>query len=68
MNRPRGFFTGGFFTGFAAAVFASLFVALPFRAAAQQITPQRLTATANEPQNWLMYSGNYYSNRYSPLT
>src|SRR6185295_16919883 len=35
--------------------------------ASAQVTPQRLTATANEPQNWLMYSGNYYSNRYSPL-
>ena len=33
-----------------------------------QVTSQRLTAAANEPQNWLTYSGNYYSTRYSPLT
>src|SRR5438093_6649058 len=33
-----------------------------------QVTPQRLAAAANEPQNWLTYSGNYSSTRYSPLT
>jgi alcohol dehydrogenase (cytochrome c) len=33
-----------------------------------QVTSQRLTAAADEPQNWLTYSGNYYSTRYSPLT
>jgi alcohol dehydrogenase (cytochrome c) len=33
-----------------------------------QVTSQRLAAAANEPQNWLTYSGNYYSTRYSPLT
>ena len=32
-----------------------------------QVTPQRLTAAAGEPQNWLTYSGNYSSTRYSPL-
>ena len=32
-----------------------------------QITTQRLTAAPDEPQNWLMYSGNYSSTRYSPL-
>jgi alcohol dehydrogenase (cytochrome c) len=32
-----------------------------------QVTPQRLASPANEPQNWLTYSGNYSSTRYSPL-
>src|SRR4051812_5552032 len=32
-----------------------------------QITAQRLTAAGSEPQNWLTYSGNYSSTRYSPL-
>ena len=32
------------------------------------MTSQRLAAAANEPQNWLTYSGNYSSTRYSPLT
>ena len=32
-----------------------------------QITPQRLLGAGNEPQNWLTYSGNYSSTRYSPL-
>jgi alcohol dehydrogenase (cytochrome c) len=33
-----------------------------------QVTFQRLTAAPSEPQNWLTYSGNYHSTRYSPLT
>jgi len=33
-----------------------------------QVTSQRLTAAPSEPQNWLTYSGNYHSTRYSPLT
>ena len=32
-----------------------------------QVTSQRLAAAANEPQNWLTYSGNYSSTRHSPL-
>ena len=32
-----------------------------------QVTPQRLTAAASEPQNWLTYSGNYSSQRFSLL-
>ena len=32
-----------------------------------QVTPQRLVNTANEPHNWLTYSGNYHSTRYSLL-
>ncbi len=31
------------------------------------MTSQRLAAAPNEPQNWLTYSGGYYSQRYSPL-
>jgi alcohol dehydrogenase (cytochrome c) len=31
------------------------------------VTPQRLLQTQQEPQNWLMYSGSYSSQRYSPL-
>ena len=40
---------------------------LPLRIDAQQVTPQRLTAAASEPQNWLTYSGNYASTRFTPL-
>jgi alcohol dehydrogenase (cytochrome c) len=40
---------------------------LPLRLGAQQVTPQRLAAAANEPQNWLTYSGNYASTRFTPL-
>src|SRR5215475_933150 len=32
-----------------------------------QITSERLAAAPSEPQNWLTYSGNYSSTRYSPL-
>ena len=32
-----------------------------------QVTSQRLTAAATEPQNWLTYSGNYQSHRFSLL-
>lgn len=37
-------------------------------AAAAQVTQQRLENGAAEPQNWLMYSGSYTGQRYSPLT
>jgi len=33
-----------------------------------QVSPRRLAAAPSEPQNWLLYSGNYSSTRYSPLT
>ncbi|HET9941746.1 MAG TPA: PQQ-dependent dehydrogenase, methanol/ethanol family [Terriglobia bacterium] len=36
--------------------------------AAPNVTPARLLNPAAEPQNWLMYSGNYASTRHSPLT
>src|SRR3984893_7915773 len=32
-----------------------------------QVTPQRLLDSAKEPQNWLMYSGDYAGHRYSTL-
>jgi alcohol dehydrogenase (cytochrome c) len=32
-----------------------------------QVTPQRLLDSAKEPQNWLMYSGDYAGRRYSTL-
>jgi alcohol dehydrogenase (cytochrome c) len=32
-----------------------------------QVTSDRLAAAPSEPQNWLTYSGNYSSTRYSPL-
>ena len=32
-----------------------------------QVTPQRLLDSAKEPQNWLMYSGDYEGKRYSGL-
>ena len=35
---------------------------------AQQISSDRLHRADQEPQNWLMYSGNVQSHRYSPLT
>src|SRR5262245_51047500 len=35
--------------------------------ASAQITSERLLRAADEPQNWLMYSGGYMSQRYSQL-
>jgi alcohol dehydrogenase (cytochrome c) len=32
-----------------------------------QVTPKRLLDAANEPQNWLMYSGDYAGHRFSTL-
>ena len=32
-----------------------------------QVTPQRLAGADKEPSNWLTYSGNYQSHRFSPL-
>ncbi len=32
-----------------------------------QVTSDRILATAQEPQNWLTYSGNYAGHRFSPL-
>ena len=46
---------------------AVMLSAFSLSAHAQQVTPQRLAASSSEPQNWLTYSGGYYSQRYSPL-
>ena len=35
--------------------------------AKSQVTPQRLLDSAKEPQNWLMYSGDYSGHRFSAL-
>jgi len=35
--------------------------------ASAQVTPQRLLDSAKEPQNWLMYSGDYAGHRHSTL-
>src|SRR5262249_40371861 len=32
-----------------------------------QVTPDRLQNASREARNWLLYSGGYFSNRYSPL-
>src|SRR6187402_1638031 len=36
--------------------------------AAPNVTTDRLMKATAEPQNWLMYSGSYTSQRHSPLT
>ena len=47
--------------------FCAFFVAAAATLPAQ-ITPERLLNAAKEPQNWLMYSGTYNSQRYSTLS
>ena len=37
------------------------------RNAHSQVTPQRLLDSSKEPQNWLMYSGDYSGHRFSTL-
>jgi alcohol dehydrogenase (cytochrome c) len=50
------------------ALSLSLILALVGGIAAEaQVTAERLTRAAQEPQNWLMYSGGYLSQRYSLL-
>jgi alcohol dehydrogenase (cytochrome c) len=52
-----------------AVLVLSLLALLPFGLQAQApVTFQRLLNAAKEPQNWLTYGGDYFSNRYSPLT
>jgi alcohol dehydrogenase (cytochrome c) len=48
----------------AASFFSLALASLPARA---QVSPQRLLDSAKEPQNWLMYSGDYAGHRYSAL-
>jgi glucose dehydrogenase len=47
-------------------LFLLALLALPLAAAAE-VTSQRLEHAGAEPQNWLMYSGTYNSQRYSGL-
>jgi alcohol dehydrogenase (cytochrome c) len=61
-------------------LFALLVFAIPTSAAQEQpetnspapsfdpVTAERLLNAADEPENWLMYSGDYYSQRYSGLS
>ena len=42
-------------------------VAMPISVSAQEVTDARLVRAADEPQNWLHYSGGYSGQRYSPL-
>ena len=44
-----------------------LLAGLPAADAAAQVTFDRLRAAAEEPENWLTYSGAYFSQRYSEL-
>ena len=44
-----------------------LSIVLLSSSASAQVTSDRLASASSEPQNWLMYSGSYYSQRYSAL-
>jgi alcohol dehydrogenase (cytochrome c) len=46
---------------------AVLLLSLAVLRAQAQVTFERLVHAANEPQNWLMYSGDYTGRRFSPL-
>lgn len=46
---------------------AACWYLLAFAAVADGVSFERLTAAKQEPQNWLMYSGTYRSERFSPL-
>jgi len=52
------------------SIFAlTLFTLLPYGLNAQApVTYERLSNAAKEPQNYLMYGGDYFSSRFSPLT
>jgi alcohol dehydrogenase (cytochrome c) len=47
--------------------FSMIAMLVAMRAIEAQVTADRLTRAAGEPQNWLMYSGGYSSQRYSAL-
>ena len=46
---------------------ATLLAALGFTAGRAQVGPERLDRAVEETHNWLTYSGNYFSDRYSRL-
>ena len=45
----------------------AMFLLLAPPVAGAQVTSERIVKAADEPQNWLTYSGGYSSQRYSPL-
>src|SRR3954468_19616100 len=52
-----------------AVLIAALVALVSFQLKAQTpVGPERLLNVVKEPQNWLMYGGDYFSNRFSPLT
>lgn len=50
-----------------AALVLLVFASFAASTAQSQVTPQRLLDSAKEPQNWLMYSGDYSGHRFSSL-
>ena len=61
--------TGSLTRGIAGVAAAAAIAALtPGGAAIAQVSFDRLVRAAQEPQNWLTYSGTAMSQRYSPLT
>ncbi len=63
-HRPASFGMTGLLNVSAAV----LVIAACFASSGQaQVTPQRLRDSAKEPQNWLMYSGDYAGRRFSAL-
>ena len=49
------------------ALLATLLLGLAPAGLSAQVTADRLQAAADEPRNWLTYSGGYFSQRYSAL-
>ena len=47
--------------------FVLLLLSIVPGALSAQVPPERLLRAAAEPQNWLTYSGSYFSQRHSPL-
>ena len=52
----------------ARAFLAAASIALAAIHASAQVSYQRIVKAESEPSNWLTYSGNYQSHRFSPLT
>ena len=52
----------------AGTLFALLLTVLVSYRLNAQVTSDRIQNAASEPRNWLLYSGGYFSNRYSGLT
>jgi len=50
-----------------ALLFAIAVAAMPARAVAQNVPYERILHAQSETQNWLTYSGSYFSQQYSPL-